>query len=176
MIRRWVRNPDGRVAHAWAHVSGWSSRVFKPASRYPADPRAVFILALSVFGGLTALVLDAAPETLNAVLPGWVVMAWGALLTAGSAITLAGMARQTINGVIVEQVGSATVGATTIFYSGVAIFVVGPSALQPLGIVLAWGLACLIRWGQLEALLNREYEAQLEAQVEAEVKRRIGEP
>lgn len=128
--------------------------IFKPAARYPADPRAVFILALSVFTGLTALALDAAPNSLNAVLPYWGVVLWGILLASGSAITLAGMARQTVNGIITEQIGSVMVGVTTIYYSVLAILEVGPSALQVVGIILAWGLACLIRWAQLQALLH----------------------
>lgn len=128
--------------------------IFKPAARYPADPRAVFILALSVFTGLTALALDAAPNSLNAVLPYWGVVLWGILLASGSAITLAGMARQTVNGIITEQIGSVMVGVTTIYYSVLAILEIGPSALQVVGIILAWGLACLIRWAQLQALLH----------------------
>lgn len=128
--------------------------IFKPAARYPADPRAVFILALSVFSGITALALDAAPDTLASVLPSWAVLAWGILLAGGSAITLAGMSRQSVNGVIVEQVGSVTVAATTIFYSSIAFWQIGLSALQSVGIILAWGLSCIARWVQLQVLIN----------------------
>lgn len=129
-------------------------RLFKPAARYPADPRAVFILALSVFGGITALALEAAPESLELLLPRWAVVVWGIALTAGSATTIIGMAFQTINGIIAEQIGSVVVGATTIFYSGVAFYVLGASALQSVGIILAWGLACFVRWIQLQVLIH----------------------
>jgi len=128
--------------------------MFKPAARYPADPRAVFILALSVFTGCTALALGAAPESLDSLLPHWVVLGWGLLLTAGSAMTLAGMMVQSVNGIVTEQVGSVTVAATTIFYSVLAIKEVGPDALQNVGIILAWGVACGIRWVQLQVLIN----------------------
>lgn len=128
--------------------------IFKPAARYPADPRAVFILALSVFTGLTALALDAAPDSLNSVLPHWGVVLWGVLLAAGSAVTLAGMARQTVNGIITEQIGSVIVGVTTIYYSVLSLITIGLDALQAVGIILAWGVACLIRWAQLQALLR----------------------
>lgn len=134
---------------------------FKPAARYPADPRAVFILALSVFSGLTALALDAAPESLDSLLPRWGVILWGILLCLGSALTLAGMARQTVGGIIVEQVGSVSVAATTIFYSLLAFYTVGPDALQNVGIILAWGLACAYRWGQLQALIDQTYREQI---------------
>lgn len=132
--------------------------IFKPAARYPADPRAVFILALSVFSGATSLALEAAPDSLHAVLPTWAVIFWGVLLVVGSATTLAGMAFQSINGIIAEQVGSVTVGMTTIFYSCIAFYFVGTSALSSVGIILAWGLACLIRWLQLQILINSAYK------------------
>ena len=128
--------------------------IFKPAARYPADPRAVFILALSVFSGATALALKAAPESLESVLPTWGVIVWGVMLCLGSLASLVGMLFQTVNGIILEQVGSVMVGATTVFYSTLAIYVVGPSAIQTVGIILAWGLACFIRWIQLQILIH----------------------
>lgn len=128
--------------------------IFKPAARYPADPRAVFILALSVFSGITALALDVAPGSLDSVLPSWAVFLWGLLLTLGSAVTLAGMARQSVGGIITEQIGCVMVAATTVFYSGVAFAEIGTEALQNVGIILAWGLSCIIRWIQLQVLIN----------------------
>lgn len=130
---------------------------FKPAARYPADPRAVFILALSVFSGLTALAIgDNGPASLQDSLPAWAVIGWGVLLTLGSAVTLAGMAFHSVNGIITEQIGSVIVAATTIFYSGVAFYELGFAALQAVGIILAWGLSCGLRWFQLQSLINDE--------------------
>lgn len=158
-------------------VKTLANMVFKPAARYPADPRAVFILALSVFSGITSLAIEQAPETLQSVLPYWVVVAWGVLLTVGSAITLAGMARQTVNGIVTEQIGSVTVAATTIFYSGIAFWQIGASAIQAVGIILAWGLSCGIRWFQLQALINnaaaREAKIVRLARLDAELRARI---
>lgn len=163
--------------------------IFKPAARYPADPRAVFILALSVFSGITALALDAAPDSLHAVLPSWAVTTWGILLALGSAITLFGMARQTVNGIIIEQVGCVTVAATTVFYSGVVLWVFGLDAVQSIGIILAWGLSCGVRWIQLQYLINNAalraknmafleaLEAQISARNDREKKReRLANP
>lgn len=128
--------------------------IFKPASRYPADPRAVFILALSIFSGLTALALESAPASLESVLPWWGVGIWAVLLGVGSAITLIGMAIRTVNGIIAEQVGSVMVGVTSIYYSVLVFAEIGFAAVQTIGIILAWGLACLWRWGQLQSLIN----------------------
>ena len=150
--------------------------IFKPAARYPADPRAVFILALSVFSGITTLALKAAPESLESVLPQWGVVLWSVMLTVGSVITLAGMAFQTMNGIILEQVGSVTVGATTVFYSGLALYTLGPQAFQTIGIILAWGLACFIRWIQLQILihsaLKRQQKMLILERVNAEIEAR----
>lgn len=128
--------------------------IFKPAARYPADPRAVFILALSVFAGGTALVLREAPDSLRGVMPEWAVFIWGALLAVGSLVTLVGMKYQSVNGILTEQMGSAMVAAATIFYSAVVFKLVGPSAIQTVGLILAWGLACVIRWIQLQVLIG----------------------
>lgn len=143
--------------------------IFKPAARYPADPRAVFVLALSVFSGITALALNVAPQSLESLLPSWAVIAWGIILAGGSAITLAGMAFQTLNGIITEQIGNVCVAAATIFYSSVAFLVVGPSSLQNVGIILAWGLACGLRWVQLQALINSAYRRQMKQRVVEQV-------
>lgn len=152
--------------------------IFKPAARYPADPRAVFILALSVFGGLTALALQVAPESLDALMPHWGLVVWGAILTAGSAIALGGMAFQTVNGIIAEQIGSVMVGAATIFYSGVALYFVGPTSIQSLIIVMAWGIACLIRWVQLQVLIHssvkRAQKVQMLHEIFAQIEAREG--
>lgn len=135
----------------------------------------MFVLALSVFSGTTALLLDAAPDTLNAVLPHPAVIVWGALLAIGSAVTLWGMTRLTVGGIVLEQIGSVTVGATTLFYSGVAFWIVGSDALQNVGIIFAWGLSCFIRWVQLQLLLHDAHVLKVEDAVESEVRRRLDE-
>jgi len=146
---------------------------FKPAARYPADPRAVFILTLSVFSGLTAFIVGATPDTLQSLLPNWGVQTWSALLVIGSAVTLAGMARQTLVGILVEQVGSVMVAVATLFYSTLGFIFIGWDALQIVGIVAAWGVACLVRWIQLQALIADGELRALERLIDREVKFRI---
>ena len=140
--------------------------IFKPAARYPADPRAVFILALSVFSGVTALAVEAAPRSLSALLPEWGLTLWSMCLVLGSATTLIGMLFQSVNGIITEQIGSVMVGVATIFYATIALWFAGVDAIQTVGIILAWGLACLIRWAQLQALLKDIYRKALESHVD----------
>lgn len=150
--------------------------IFKPAARYPADPRAVFILALSVFSGVTALALRVAPDSLEALMPIWAVVLWGALLASGSLLTLIGMAFQSVNGIITEQVGSVMVGVTTAFYS-IVIMKYADGTGQPVGIILAWGLACLVRWVQLQVLLRntqkRAEKIEMTRRIHAEIEARF---
>lgn len=158
--------------------------IFKPAARYPADPRAVFILALSVFSGITALALQVAPESLEALLPKWGIVVWGITLALGSGVTLLGMLFQSVNGIITEQVGNAMVSAATILYASIALWFVGISAIQTVGIILAWGIACALRWIQLQVLIDSAYQrqrkdevlakvyAEIEARAQAEIERR----
>lgn len=142
--------------------------ILKPAARYPADPRAVFILALSVFSGMTALALSVAPDSLEAELPSWGLYVWGGTLGFGSLLALIGMAFQSINGIITEQVGNVMVGAATLFYVGIAAFVVDvidKEDIQTLGIVFAWGASCLLRWLQLQILINSAHRRQVKQQM-----------
>jgi hypothetical protein len=138
--------------------------LFQPAARYPADPRAIFILALSVFSGLVSLAVEQGPGTLEALLPYWGVTLWGAILCVGSAVTLIGLAMQSVNGIIIEQIGSVAVGAATLFYSALAIWIVGLPAVQAVGLILGWGLSCFVRWIQLQLLLVKMNHEKIEAQ------------
>lgn len=140
--------------------------LLRPAERYPADPRAVFILALSVFSGLIAFAADQAPGSLEAAVPEWGIITWSIGLGLGSLLALIGLARDSVNGIITEQVGSVMVGAATLFYASIALWVVGGSAGQPIMIILGWGLACLIRWWQLQLLLRRMQNAKLKAEAQ----------
>jgi hypothetical protein len=133
--------------------------VFLPAARYPADPRAIFVLAASVLAGITAIAIQSTPPSLEALLPRWGVVLWGIFLVFGSALTLFGMSRQGLNGIQLEQIGSTILGIATVYYATLVLFSVGTPALMPVGLTLSWGLACLLRAAQLQALLGRAIRA-----------------
>lgn len=128
--------------------------IFKPAAREPVDPRAVFILVASAMAGCLAIALGAAPDSLGAALPPWGVTIWSIAVVLGSAITLVGMAKSGVVGIVTEQVGSALIAGSTLLYSVIAFDHVGSDALQSVGIVTAWGAACGLRWIQLYLLLH----------------------
>lgn len=147
--------------------------IFQPASRFPADPRAVFILAFSVFVGIIALALDAEPGTLESVMPRWGVLVWGVTLVGGSATALTGMWLQTVNGIIIEQVGSVAVAVSTTFYGIMLIWIAGPPAYMSAGIIMAWGIACGLRWIQLQILIESAYREKLIDTAKEEIKQQI---
>jgi hypothetical protein len=127
--------------------------LLRPAVRYPADPRAIFILALSVFSGMATLLIEEGPPTLESLLPQWGIMIWSATLALGSLIALVGLARDTDWGIVTEQVGCVMVGAATVYYSVLAFVYLGLAGSSIIAVVLGWGLACLMRWFQLQLLV-----------------------
>jgi len=134
-----------------------------PAVRYPADPRAVFVLAACVVAGVPLVFAGATPGTVEDKLHPAMVFVWGFLLVAGSATTLVGTFKLNPDGIILEQVGSVSVGAACMIYAGAMIATAGISAAVPALIVGMFGVACFWRWGQLQGLLHRAEEAAIEA-------------
>lgn len=150
--------------------------IFKPASRYPVDPRATFMLALSVMSGVSALIVAETPDSLRSAMPDWSVVIWGILLVLGSALALGGMLFKTLSGVIIEQVGNMTVAVTAIFYASLAVYVVGTAAIFPAGLIGAWGIACFVRWAQLQMLINSAYRTERHSRkIRREIERARGQ-
>ncbi len=137
-----------------------------PAARYPADPRAVFILALSVVSGVPLVFADATPGSIEEQLdPAWVVI-WGVMLTAGALTTLIGTLKPNVNGIILEQIGSVAVGGASAIYGGAIFAQVGIAGSVPAAIILGFGISCFWRWGQLQALIRTAEHAATDAQSE----------
>lgn len=125
-----------------------------PAARHPIDPRALFVLVLCVVSGLPLLAGVTEPGSIEETLPAWAILLWALGLTGGAVMTLFGMSKQTADGVIAEQIGSVTVGVSTLFYGSVILLTAGWSAALPAGIIFCWGAANLWRWVQLQAYLQ----------------------
>jgi len=125
-----------------------------PAVRHPMDPRAVFVLGLCLVTGVP-LLFGASPEDMDRLLPTWAVLVWALSLSVGAGVTLWGMTLRSLNGVVLEQIGSVAVGAATIFWSVVVIMTVGFAGIPSAAIVLGWGAANFLRWGQLQAIIAK---------------------
>lgn len=125
-----------------------------PAVRYPPDPRALFVLFMCVVSGLPLVFANATPRSILAQMDDIAIVAWGIMLTGGSLLTLVGMMRQTVNGVIAEQVGSVALGfACVIFAFAIYGYVRWEGAVTML-LVFGLGISCWWRFGQLVAYLN----------------------
>jgi hypothetical protein len=132
-----------------------------PAVRYPPDPRALFLLILLVIVGVPLIFANATPGTIASQLDAPWVVAWGVMLSGGSALSLLGAVRQTVNGVIAEQVGSVALGFACLIYSGAIWSKVEWAGSVPMGILFALGTASIARYFQLRAYLrNVEQQAQ----------------
>lgn len=134
-----------------------------PAARYPADPRAVFVLTLCVVSGVPLVFADATPGSIAAQLPRLMVVVWGAMLALGALTTLVGTLKMDVNGIILEQIGSVSVGGASLIYAGAIFTQIHWVGSVPAAIITGWGLSCFWRWGQLQALLHKAEKAATEA-------------
>jgi hypothetical protein len=147
-----------RIVHA-------ALRSFRtPAARYPADPRAVWVMALFVLSGILLVFVGATPGSINAQLdPVWVVI-WGLMLVLGALTTLVGIAKLDTDGILLEQVGSVSMGGACVVYAGAIFGTVGWAGSVPALVVGGFGLASFWRWGQLQALISQGKRAAEEAE------------
>lgn len=161
-------------------IATWLRKIFRlpkpnPAARYPSDPRAVFILVLCIVSGIPLIFDQSNSPSLDSFLSAAAVKSWGIVLVFGSLVTLYGMARQTRDGVLLEQVGSIIVGAGTILYGGFTFFYSDMDLTPATAITLGFGLSCFWRWGQLQSLVKKTVEqvvAMKAAKIEASKARR----
>jgi hypothetical protein len=126
------------------------------AGRHPFE---IFTLILGFITGLPRLLgVTPAPNSITAVLPPVLVLAWSFVLVAGCGVALTGVWwRNRAIGLVLEQLGLAFVGVACIVYSGVAIIALGPNASIPVGIVAAFGVSCLVRWRQIQRTIDFVY-------------------
>jgi hypothetical protein len=125
-----------------------------PAVRYPPDPRALFMLILCVVVGVPLSMGNVTPGSIADQMETPYIIAWGIMLSGGALLTLVGTARQTVNGVITEQVGSVALGFACLIYAGAIWGHVRWSGTVPMGIVCGLGLASGLRYFQLRAYLR----------------------
>lgn len=126
-----------------------------PAVRYPPDPRALFLLVMCVISGIPMALADATPRSLeDADLSDVWIVVWGIMLTGGAALTLAGAMRQTVNGVIAEQVGSIALGFACLIFAAAIYGSVRWQGAVAMLLILGFGLASIWRFGQLVGYLR----------------------
>jgi hypothetical protein len=125
-----------------------------PAHRYPPDPRALFVLLLCITSGVPLIFANATPGSIAARLDAPYVVAWGVMLTGGATLTLVGALRQSVNGVVAEQVGSVALGSACLIYVAAIWLSVQWRGTVNMSLLLGFGLASLWRFFQLRAYLR----------------------
>ena len=123
----------------------------EPSSRHPLI---VFLLALCLISGVGMVAGNAPkPNSLEASLPAWQALAWAWALLLGALSTITGISLQPYrlrDGVLLEQVGMATLCPAAIIYAGAAFGQLGWSAFLSAGILFGLGLSCGYRWWTLQ--------------------------
>lgn len=136
---------------ALAAIRGFNT----PAVRYPPDPRALFLLAMCVVSGVPLIFANATPGSINAQLDLPMIIAWGVMLSGGALLSLVGSLRQTINGIITEQVGSVALGFACLIYAGAVWLTVRWAGAVLICLIIGLSGASFWRWGQLQAFLHQ---------------------
>jgi hypothetical protein len=126
-------------------------------------PFEVVGLTAATLIGLIALFSDVVPSSIKDTLPVPFQYGWAITLFAGSLIALIGVVFGGGRGVFFEQIGVFAAGAACLVYSA-AVITWRPevSTLMSFGMVAAYGLACMWRFGQLIRLV-REAQAIADA-------------
>lgn len=120
------------------------------------NPDTLFLLSLLLLAGIGQLASGAESNTLEALLPPWLLLAWSLLLIAGSSVSLTGlMCRSRLTGLSIEVVGRSMLGPASGAY-GVAVAVVGGwDAALVVALLMGLTAASLWRVRQIVKRLHR---------------------
>jgi len=131
-----------------------------PSSRHPFE---IFILVVCVAVGVPILFGNPPPPSVDALMPVWTRLVWAVLVAGGAATALIGIGLPNrLAGVLVEQVGLVGVGVGTVVYSVCSFLYNDLDLALPASIIMAFGVACLWRWLQLERLISLAYAVEQE--------------
>jgi hypothetical protein len=116
---------------------------------------ATFFLAFLVVSGVSQLITDERPDSINAVLEPWMQAVWAAFLIIGPLVTLTGIYwRRPLQGLTLESVGLLTVAMGLWGYALVLLAYAGTGGLFIEFLSFALGLGCLSRRRSIIRLLR----------------------
>jgi hypothetical protein len=144
----------------------WRARVRRHIGG--VHPWAVWVCVLSLVSGIPLLFGDPPPDSIAATLPPWGQLAWGLLLTLGSATVLAAMVwpGTDSDALAIELVGMLAVGIGTIVYATAILTAAStPAPRTGIAIIAGFGVSCLWRVWVIERTLRTM--ARLTARIEA---------
>lgn len=120
-------------------------------------PHEVLFLVAAVIAGIGGTLHPPAQSIAHALMPAGMARVWYALLIVGAVIALAGIASsgRHLGGLLVERVGMLLVGGLCCAYGGVTLVFSESAALVGGAVLLAFGLASLVRARQIRRDLQR---------------------
>jgi hypothetical protein len=109
------------------------------------DPPEMMLLGLCLISGLSFVAGAAAPTSIEAVMPGWLVVAWYVALLVAGVVGLVGNAwpGNIGTGLLIRLSGQVLAVGPAAAYSIAALVFAGPPAFFPAAITLAFALICL---------------------------------
>lgn len=124
------------------------------------NPDTIFLLGLLFAAGVGQLVSGAESGSVEALVPGWVLIGWSVTLTAGAGITLAGLLwPRPITGLEVETVGRAMLGPSSLAYAFAVINAGGGSGALVAAILLGLAVSSVWRIHQIRRQLLNLHDA-----------------
>lgn len=108
--------------------------------RLDRTPDTITVLALTTLSGISVLLTRTPPAAIEALVPGWVGLAWGLGMTAASACALLGVVwSEELTGWGLELAGRITLAVMLGLYAvAIALYTTSPGAVVALGLTVAF--------------------------------------
>lgn len=109
------------------------------------DPMELMLLGLCLLSGLSSLLGNDPPTSVEQTMPGWLVVVWNAALTAAGAVGVVGNLWPGAFGtaLLVRAAGLLIAFGPAAAYAVAALSFAGTTALFPAGLIAAFAAACL---------------------------------
>lgn len=109
------------------------------------DPMELMLLGLCLLSGLSSLVGNDPPTSVEQTMPGWLVVVWNVALTAAGAVGVVGNLWPGAFGtaLLVRAAGLLIAFGPAAAYAVAALSFAGATALFPAGLIAAFAGACL---------------------------------
>ena len=129
------------------------------SGRHPFETYTLYLAILTSVPSL--LSITPRPGSISDVLPDPVAFAWNAFLLLGAVLALAGIYwRERATGLVMEQLGLGLVGVTSLIYVACVLFILGLSGALACAIVGGFGISCLRRYWQIQAIVDSVAEVE----------------
>ena len=129
----------------------------EPRSHLSTSRNALVICFLVILfvSGIPLLLGNSPPSSISRTLPFPIGILWGFALTLGSLMALLGTFWKNLSvGIALEQIGVVASGSAALVYSVALVVMNGVHAMPAAGFACGYGIACFVRWAQLQRFIN----------------------